>query len=94
MVVSETRNRCMVPFHLEHTMLYYLTDAFYRQIISELPFPVVACPTTLTDKLTLLLRAFLSGFRRLARVLACRAVRLVAYSRVPTRAIHPCSCSV
>jgi hypothetical protein len=67
-------------------MLYYPTDALYRQIISELPFSSVTYPTTITDRLTHLLRAFLSGFvagwRRslLPEHWLAQQLRLVAYS--------------
>lgn len=66
-------------------MLYYPTDILYRQIISELPFSSVTYPTTFTDRLTFLLRAFLSGFvtgwRRelLPEHWLAQQLRLVAY---------------
>ncbi len=67
-------------------MLHYPTDALYRQIISELPFSVANHPTIFTDRLTLLLRAFLSGFvagwRRslLPEHWFAQQLRFVAYS--------------
>lgn len=67
-------------------MLYYPTDALYRQIISELQFSAVNRPTTFTDRLTLLLRAFLSdfvaGWRRelLPDYWLAQQLRLVAYN--------------
>jgi hypothetical protein len=67
-------------------MLYYPTYAVYRHIISKLPSFVVTYPTTFTDRLTLLLRAFLSGFfagwRRslLPEHWLAQQLRLVAHS--------------
>lgn len=67
-------------------MLYYPTDVLYRQIISELSFSSVTYPTTFTNRLTLLLRAFISGFvagwRRslLPDYWLAQQLRLVAYS--------------
>lgn len=67
-------------------MLYYPTDALYRHIISELPFSAVNRPTTFTDRLTLLLRAFFSGFvagwqrSLLPEHWLAQQLRLVAYS--------------
>lgn len=67
-------------------MLYYPTDTLYRQIISELSLSAACCPTTFTDRLTLLLRAFFSGFvagwRRslLPEHWLVQQLRLVTYS--------------
>jgi hypothetical protein len=67
-------------------MLYYPVDALYRQIISELVTTSVTYPTTLTDRLTFLLRAFFSGFvagwRRelLPDYWLAQQLRLVAYN--------------
>ncbi|MNB69203.1 hypothetical protein D3C81_157310 [compost metagenome] len=67
-------------------MLYYPTDALYRQIISELPARTLQLPLSHTDHFRFCLRAFASGFMAgshrslLPEHWLAQQLRLVAYT--------------